>query len=223
MKLAALCSGGKDSIFALWLAMKEHEIEKIIFVLPQREDSWMFHHPNVHLYELFSKCIGIPVEGLGFTGGKREEIPFLEKILKKADVEGIVSGVISSKFQKNNLDEVCRKLRKSHIAPLWNREPEEVLREELRSGISFIITGVFAEGLGKEWLGKKVGEDEVRKFLELSKKYGINPCGEGGEYETLVLDAPFFKFRIKIDEAEILWDGLRGVYLVKKAELEEKK
>lgn len=223
MKLAALCSGGKDSIFALWLAMKEHEIEKIIFILPQREDSWMFHHPNVHLYELFSKCTGIPVEGLVFTGEKMEEISFLEKILKKADVEGVVSGVISSKFQKNNLDEICRKLEIAHVAPLWGREPERVLFEELKSGVSFIITGVFAEGLGKDWLGKIVGEDEARKLLELAEKYGINPCGEGGEYETLVLDAPFFRFRIKINDAEIFWDGLRGVYLVRKAELEEKK
>jgi diphthamide synthase (EF-2-diphthine--ammonia ligase) len=46
--------------------------------------------------------------------------------------------------------------------------------------------------------------------------------GEGGEYETLVLDAPFFKRRIRIIEAEKVWKGQSGYYLVSKAELESK-
>ncbi|CAN7994878.1 unnamed protein product, partial [Ixodes hexagonus] len=36
------------------------------------------------------------------------------------------------------------------------------------------------------------------------KKYGLNVCGEGGEYETVTLDCPLFRRRIVIDESEIV-------------------
>ncbi|MDI6691181.1 MAG: TIGR00289 family protein, partial [Candidatus Bathyarchaeota archaeon] len=52
--------------------------------------------------------------------------------------------------------------------------------------------------------------------------YGVSVVGEGGEYETLVLDAPFFKKRIRIVEAEKVWKNQSGYLLVTKAELENK-
>ena len=223
MRVAALCSGGKDSMFALWLAMREgHEVTDLVFVEPGREDSWMFHHPNVHLSELLSACIGIPARRAEFWGGKDEEIPFLKSVLREIGVDGVVSGVISSSFQKSRIDLICGELGMRHIAPLWGRDPEEVISEEVESGIEFIIVGVSAEGLGRRWLGQRVGRAELVELLKLSRRFGINPCGEGGEYETLVLDAPFFRLRLKILEAETIWDGQRGMYIVRRSKLEER-
>lgn len=39
---------------------------------------------------------------------------------------------------------------------------------------------------------------------DLSSRYGVHICGEGGEYETFVVNCPFFEKRIVIDEAEIV-------------------
>jgi len=47
--------------------------------------------------------------------------------------------------------------------------------------------------------------------------------GEGGEYETLVLDAPFFKKKIELVETEVFWKGESGYLLVKKATLTDRK
>ena len=33
-------------------------------------------------------------------------------------------------------------------------------------------------------------------YFQLSKKYGVHVCGEGGEYETFTLDCPLFKKKI---------------------------
>ena len=38
----------------------------------------------------------------------------------------------------------------------------------------------------------------------------VHMAGEGGEYETVVLDAPFFKKRIEIVKSEIEWEGNSG-------------
>jgi len=46
----------------------------------------------------------------------------------------------------------------------------------------------------------------VDELLSLSKKFGINPAGEGGEYETLVVNAPFFKCRLRVKEEGKEWE-----------------
>jgi diphthamide synthase (EF-2-diphthine--ammonia ligase) len=46
--------------------------------------------------------------------------------------------------------------------------------------------------------------------------------GEGGEYETLVLDAPFFKKSIQIVQSEIKYEEHSGVLVVKEATLVDK-
>ena len=49
--------------------------------------------------------------------------------------------------------------------------------------------------------------------MELNKKYQISLVGEGGEYESLVLDAPIFKKRIEIIEAKTSYENNSGVLL----------
>ena len=65
-------------------------------------------------------------------------------------------------------------------------------------------------------------EDAIRELLDLNKRLGISLVGEGGEYESLVLDAPFFKKKIRILEARTVWNGESGHLLIEKARLEEK-
>jgi uncharacterized protein (TIGR00290 family) len=98
-----------------------------------------------------------------------------------------------------------------------------MLKQILELGFETIITAVCAYGFGKEWLGRRIDEAAFAELIELNKRYGISIVGEGGEYETLVLDAPFFRKRLRIIEAEKVWKGQSGYFLVTKAELEPKR
>ena len=58
MRIAALVTGGKDSVLALYRALKlGYEVKFLVTMIPQREDSWMFHFPNIHLTDLFAKAV----------------------------------------------------------------------------------------------------------------------------------------------------------------------
>jgi len=81
---------------------------------------------------------------------------------------------------------------------------------------------VAANGLDKSWLGRRIDEVAAVELAKLSEKYGINVCGEGGEYESLVVDAPWFKEKLVIDDAEVVWEGTSGTYAVKGAHLAPK-
>jgi uncharacterized protein (TIGR00290 family) len=85
-----------------------------------------------------------------------------------------------------------------------------------------IITGVAAEGFSESWLGRKLDERCVEDLVKLHEKFKINISGEGGEYETLVLDAPFFSKRIELVKTRRVWQGTRGFLLVEQAKIVEK-
>ena len=218
MRIVALCSGGKDSAYALWLAMHQgHEVAQMVAMIPKREDSWMFHFQNIKLIDLFAECIHLPLIKAETSGEKERELEDLKRALKGLDVDGVVSGVIASAYQRGRIDRICREIGLASITPLWGREPIELLREMSRAGFETIITSVAAEGFDESWLGRKLDEGCIKDLMGLRERYGVNLSGEGGEYESLVLDAPFFHKRIELIDFERVWRGTSGYLLVKEA------
>jgi len=223
MRVAVLATGGKDSTLALHRVLsKGYEVAFLACMIPAKEDSYMFHYPNIHLIDLFAEAVEIPLVKAETSGIKELEVEDLKRLIEKLDVEGIVSGAIASTYQKTRMEQICRQLNLECITPLWQESPQKILREILDLKFEVIITGVYAYGFNAEWLGRKIDEETVKALIKLNKEYGVSLMGEGGEYETLVLDAPFFRKKIKIVEAEKIWKKERGYFLVKKARLENK-
>jgi predicted ATP pyrophosphatase (TIGR00289 family) len=220
MHVAALVTGGKDSTLALFRALKKgYEVKNLAAMLPRREDSWMFHFPNISLVDLFAEAVGIPLVKAETSGIKERELEDLKNLLSTLDVEGVVSGAISSQYQKKRIDKICRELNLESIAPLWHEDPIKLLKEMIASGFQVVIVGVYAYGFNINWLGRKIDLEALNDLVELNKKYGISPVGDGGEYETLVLDAPIFRKKIQLLKMKKIWENQSGHLLVKKAEL----
>jgi len=223
MRVAVLATGGKDSVLALHRVLNEdYEVKYLVSMIPLREDSWMFHYPNIRLVDLFADAVAIPLVKAETSGVKEKEVEDLKHLIEKLDVEGIVSGAVASNYQKTRIEKICRQLSLKSVMPLWHEKEADILNEILDLKFEVIITGVYAYGFSREWLGRKINEKTVKALKELNRKYGVSLVGEGGEYETLVLDAPFFRKRIKIIKAEKVWENQSGYFLVTKAKLESK-
>ena len=215
MRLAALYYGGKDSTYALHLAsLAGHEVAHLVTIVPRQSDSWMFHTVNLHLAPLLSEALGIPLIQATSSGVKETETEDLRKALEGLAVDGLVSGAIASNYQKLRVERVCRELGISSLMPLWGRPPAELLREMIESGMGIIITSVSAWGLDKKWLGKSLDLQALEELVSLSQRFGFNVCGEGGEMETLVLDAPFYKKRLEVTSSRTDWKNDAGVFHV---------
>lgn len=220
MRVAVLVTGGKDSALSLHRVLKQgYEVKYLVSMAPQREDSWMFHFPNIHLTDLFAEAVEIPLVKGETTGIKETEVEDLKRLLATLDIEGVVSGAISSQYQKKRIDKICQELNLRSIAPLWQESPLQLLKEIIELRFEVIIVGVYAYGFNKRWLGRKINPFTVDSLLNLNKKFGISLVGEGGEYETLVLDAPYFKRKIQLLQVEKIWENDSGYLLVKKARL----
>ncbi|MBS7615801.1 TIGR00289 family protein [Candidatus Bathyarchaeota archaeon] len=223
MQVAVLATGGKDSTLALHRVLKMGcTVKYLVSMVPVREDSWMFHYPNMHLMDLFADAVGIPlVKGETF-GDKEAEVEDLKHLIAKLDVEGLVSGAIASNYQKMRIEQICKQLNLRCLSPLWGENPAKILEEILNLKFEVIVAGVYAYGFSRDWLGRKIDDAAVKALVELNKRFGVSLVGEGGEYETLVVDAPFFRKKLKIVDAETVWKGQSGYFIVKKAMLEEK-
>jgi len=223
MRVAALLSGGKDSALAAKLAEEEgHELLCLLTMRSGNPDSYMFHTVNVEATGLQAEAWGKRWVQAWTPGEKERELDDLKAALEGLTVEGVVSGAIASNYQRDRVERVCEELGLTHVSPLWGRDREELLRTVIGRGMSVIFTAVAAQGLDESWLGGELDEDAVRRLLRLNAEYGVDLCGEGGEYETLVLDAPWFRKRIVVSRAEKTWDGVSGRYVISVAHLHPK-
>ena len=81
------------------------------------------------------------------------------------------------------------------------------------------------EGLNKmlrDWLivGGGIHGTYISNYL--IKVKGVDPCGEGGEYHTVVTDGPIFKQAIQLVETEKTSRGEFGRLEIKKFEVVSK-
>ena len=223
MRVAAIVTGGKDSVLALYRAQQMgHKVEVLVAMIPKRDDSYMFHFPNIHLTDLLSRAVQIPLVKAETSGVKEKELEDLKNLLASLDVEGVVSGAVSSSYQKERIEGICQQLSLKSVAPLWHEDPLDLMKEIIDLKFTVIIVGVYAYGFDKSWLGKEINSATLHNLIELHEKYQISLVGEGGEYESLVLDAPFYKKRIEIVQSETRYENSSGVLVVKEARLVEK-
>jgi diphthine-ammonia ligase len=223
LRLAALVTGGKDSILALYQAQQMgHTIEVLATMIPERSDSYMFHVPNIHLTAHIAEALEIPLVKAESCGIKEKELEDLKKLLASLDVDGVVTGAVQSVYQKERIDRLCDELGLKSIAPLWHQDPLEIMKELIRLKFKVILVGVYAYGLDQTWLGREINTETLEKLVELNKKYQISLVGEGGEYESLVLDAPIYKKRLQIVDSEVSYENNSGVLTIKEVKLMDK-
>jgi len=228
LPLAALISGGKDSLYAAYIMHRlNYNIKCFVTIQSENPDSFMYHTPNTKWVGLQAKAANLPIIFKKTKGKPDEELEDLFLALKEArrrfNIKGVVLGALYSKYQRNRVECICNTLGLKMISPLWHINQETEMKELLKEGFDVIITKVAAEGLDKRWLGKKISNKIIERLLELRERFAINVAGEGGEFETFVLDCPLFKKRIKIKEYEIIEESTHVAELkIKKAILIEK-
>jgi len=208
MKVGVLFSGGKDSCYSAYLAKRKgYEISCLISIFSKNKNSYMFHTPSIKKTKLQAKVMEVPLISRTTKGVKEKELKDLKKAIlkakKKYGIEGVVTGAVKSVYQLSRVQKICNELKLKCFNPLWQKDQFELLQELINNNFLVIVTGVFAYPLDENWLGKRIDKKFIREVKELNEKYGISPAGEGGEFETFVLDCPLFKRPLEIRNKKI--------------------
>ncbi|MGL4847622.1 MAG: diphthine--ammonia ligase [Clostridium sp.] len=215
-KFVASYSGGKDSSLALYKGMKEGNALGIIVMMEEDGERSRAHSLFPDILEAQAKAIGVPLFK-GATNWNDYEKVFVD-ILRKTRTLGaevLITGDIDMPEHGCWYEKVANKADLQIGMPLWNMSHKEVINEFISLGfITRVITIDKRSGMKKEDLGKVLTFEYIKELEER----GIDPCGEAGEFHTVVTDGPLFKEEIKVKYKEIIEDE-HNMYL--KLELEK--
>lgn len=247
MKVVALLSGGKDSLYNLYLASEEgHDIVAIANLQPPSEndgdelDSYMYQTVGHQAIHAIAEALNKPLFRARITGSTtnkdlnyeepndgEDEVEQLYCLLRdikqvhNIQFDAISVGAIASSYQKSRCENICKRLNLKMLAYLWGLDQDTLLQNMIDNKFEAVLIKVACMGLNKEHVGLSIEkmQDSLRK---LHKEYGTNICGEGGEYETLVLDCPLYKKRLVLDSYDIIChsnDIFAPVYYIKPTKL----
>ncbi|QPG74857.1 hypothetical protein FOA43_002193 [Brettanomyces nanus] len=245
MKFVALVSGGKDSCFNILHCLANgHELICLANLYPPPSgsdeiDSFMYQTVGYDALKYYAECIGKPLysqmirgtaenKELEYARTSNDEIEDLYSLLTNVlkehpDVEAVSVGAILSNYQRTRVEDVCNRLGLTSLSYLWQRDQAELMSEMCQSGLDAILIKVAAIGLSDNNLGMTL-QQAFPVLSSLNSRFGVHICGEGGEFETLVLDAPFFRCgKLVITEQKVLRHTNDDVWYMKlKVEVEKK-
>lgn len=228
MKVACLFSGGKDSTFTLYWALNQcWDVKCLVSLIPENKESYMFHTPNINLSEMQARALCIPLIKQSTHGEKEKELKDLKKALKiakdKYEITGVIVGALYSDYQQERVNRICHELKLKTFAPLWHKKQDYLVQEMIENEFKIIIIHIASYGLTKDFLGKMIDMGILNRLKELNKKYHIHVGGEGGEFETFVVDCPIFRKKVLIEKADVeMEDENTGTYVIRKARLVDK-
>jgi ABC transporter with metal-binding/Fe-S-binding domain ATP-binding protein len=186
----------------------------------------MFHTPSIKRVKNQAKVMGTPLIIQETKGEKEIELEDLKKAIKSAikkfKIEGVVTGAVESVYQATRIQKICNELRIECFNPLWQKNQIELLENLIENKFKTVVTAVCAYPLDKKWLGRKIDRDFILEVKKFASEYKINPAGEGGEFESFVLDCPLFNQSLTVKSFEDFGEKnswIRELVLEKSAEM----
>ena len=202
MSYLASWSGGKDGCFACYEAMRQgYQVTYLVNFITQGHRRVSFHGTDTKLIQLQSQAIGIPLLQKETTWNRYEQ-EFKEAVrsLVPKGIKGMVFGDIYLQEHLDWVERVCGDIGIEAVLPLWGRNTKEIVSDFIDSGFEAIIVSAKSKLIGQEWMGRYVDMD----FISYLSEKDIDPCGETGEYHTLVVNGPIFKSRIEIEQSKVV-------------------
>jgi uncharacterized protein (TIGR00290 family) len=189
-------SGGKDSCYAMMQAMANGFEPKVVLNMMNENGKVSRSHglPLAILKQQAQK-MELPLEAVSATWGDYEAkfIQILKTLKAKFNLDAAVFGDIDLQPHKDWEEKVCEAASLQAILPLWQQDRMTLVHEMLDSGITTMIVSCNTT-MGEKYLGEILTK-ELAQELQLK---GIDPCGENGEFHTLVLNCPLFSSAIEL-------------------------
>jgi diphthine-ammonia ligase len=198
-------SGGKDGCFACYLALNQgYKVSHLVNCVAKEYQRVNFHGTEKRLVQLQGEAVGIPVFQKETTfGNYTEDFKDAIRALLPKGIKGMVFGDIYNDEHLRWVEGVCADLGIEAVEPLWGKSTDDVINQFLDAGFEAVIVAAKASLIDQAWLGRQVDGE----FIDYLKARNVDPCGESGEYHTVVINGPFFKKKIEITEGQTIRRG----------------
>ncbi|MEQ6120648.1 diphthine--ammonia ligase [Reichenbachiella sp. MALMAid0571] len=197
-KRSLLCSwsGGKDSCFALMKILEgDYHLSGLLNMTNESGERSRSHGLKPEILAAQAKSLRIPIKFMSSSWQNYESnfINTLKNLKSELTITDVVYGDIDILSHKKWEEKVSYAAGLQAHLPLWQSERTKLVEQMVDSGIKAMIVSC-NQTLGATYLGRIIDKDVITEF----KKIGVDPCGENGEYHTLVLNCPIFKHEIEV-------------------------
>jgi uncharacterized protein (TIGR00290 family) len=202
-------SSGKDSAYALSVLRENDAMDVVALVttIDRRTRRVPVHFVRESVLDLQAQAIGLPLWKIEVDWPCPNVMyqAALQDIADRAVREGISHMAFGDLFLadiRTYREEVVRAAGLEPIFPLWGRETSDLATRMLRAGVEATVTCVDRTQLDSSFAGAAFDAT----FLDQLPQ-SVDPCGENGEFHTVVCDGPGFVRPVPLRVGDIVEDG----------------
>ncbi|MBU5484084.1 diphthine--ammonia ligase [Clostridium sp. MSJ-11] len=193
-------SGGKDSCLALYKAMEQgYSVKKLFTMFSMENNISSAHRLKENVIKAQALAMGVEHSiGKALFDDYEEIFIYNLKSFKEQGIDYGIFGDIDIDDHKKWEDKVCEKASITSVLPLWQRDRVDIVKEFLDLGFKAKIVVVNKTMIDVKFLGQDLSYSLMKEIQEC----GADPCGENGEYHTVVYDGPIFKHPVHLEYGE---------------------
>ena len=188
-RAAVSWSGGKDSYLALHRSRSSYDLVALITMFDEDGTRSRSHGLRPQILEAQAERLGLPIcKGRGSWA--TYEDGYLQALAeaRALGISHVIFGDIMYDSNRKFPERVCAATGLIPVEPLWGEPTDQLYREFVLTGADARIVTVRDNVFDASWLGRRL----TLNLLADLDAAGSDPCGEHGEYHTVVVDAPAF-------------------------------
>jgi uncharacterized protein (TIGR00290 family) len=190
-----LWTGGKDSCYAAMLAQEQGwSIAKLVLFVPEGHVEFKAH--PLEFIQRQARAMDLPLELITIAEPYRES--YIKAFREMTDIEAIVTGDIDLVDGCPNwIDECVAESGRPFLVlkPLWNHDRRTLIKEMVARGMEIAFSYIANPHMPQEWIGTTIDSKRIEDLERLGEEHDVDPCGENGEFHTMVTWCPLFKER----------------------------
>jgi uncharacterized protein (TIGR00290 family) len=188
-------SGGKDCCSALHRVVDRYEVVAALTMFDEEGARSRSHGLRPELVAAQVERLGLEQVSRRCAWETYDEafVSGLEELAGKG-ITHVIFGDIMFDEHRRWAERQCEAHGMTAVEPLWGLSTEDLFEEWVASGADALIVTARAEFLDHTWLGRRLSRDLLADFVRL----GVDPCGERGEYHTVVTNTPLFNRPLRV-------------------------
>lgn len=199
-KAIVLFTGGKESVFSMLTVKSQgYQVEELVFL---EKPGFSVHKVNLPAIKAIANGLGYNLKVIKVDRDFWSDELLINYLRKRREegVDSIVTGNVKLDENSELYNLLCEEAGLALLEPLKGLDTLELLTKYHEIGMHFLIVGIRDECLDLRWLGKIVTKESFEEFLSSILAYGIDPCGEYGEYHSLVITLKEFNIGINFNK-----------------------
>jgi len=188
-------SGGKDCCTALLRTHRDYDVVAMITMFAEDGARSRSHGLRPEVLSAHAQRLG--VRHLTGSCSWRSYTNEYIRVLSEASAMGvthIIFGDIMGDAHRAWDEGVCAVHGLTAVLPLWGESTRTLVEEFIATGSTAVIVTARCAYLDETWLGRSITLEAVEEL----ERRGVDPCGELGEYHTLVTSTPLFSSPLEL-------------------------